>query len=93
MQAALSAVFPAAAQAGRVSMERIDTDTDLRITEAHVRRWFGPASGERRSYAERLAEQMRPDEVEQVEGWIRGQLLNRTVAWRRRTVLIRVAGR
>jgi len=93
LQAALSAAFPEEARAGRVSLERIDTDTDLRITEAHVRRWFSPASGERKSYAERLAERMQPDEVEQVEGWIRGQLLNRTVVWRRRTVLIRVAGR
>ena len=78
---------------GGVSMDRIDTDTDLRITEAHIRRWFSPAPGARKSYAERLAEQMQPDEVEQVEGWIRGQLLNRTVVWRRRTVLIRVGGR
>ena len=72
-------------------MERIDTDTDLRITDAHIRRWFGPALGERKSYTERLAEGMQPEEVEQVESWIRGQLLNQTVVWRRRTVLIRVA--
>ena len=93
LQAALTAAFPAETQAGRVSIERIDTDTDLRITDAHIRRWFGPALGKRKSYAERLAERMQPSEVEQIESWIRGQLLNQTVAWRRRTVLIRVAGR
>ena len=93
LQAALSAAFPTETQAGRVSSERIDTDTDLRITDAHIRRWFGPALGKRKSYAERLAERMQPSEVEQIESWIRGQLLNQTVAWRRRTVLIRVAAR
>jgi len=93
LQAALSAAFPEEAQAGRILMEWISADTDLRITDAHIRRWFGPASGERKSYAERLAERMQPHEVEQVEGWIRGQLLNQTVVWRRRTVLIRVAAR
>ncbi len=93
LQAALTAAFPAERQAGRVSIERIDTDTDLRITDAHIRRWFGPALGKRKSYVERLAERMQPSEVEQVESWIRGQLLNQTVVWRRRTVLIRVAER
>ena len=38
-------------------------------------------------------ERTQPDELEQIESWIRGQLLNRTVVWRRRTVLIRVGGR
>ena len=93
LQAALSAAFPEETQAGRVSIERIDTDTDLRITDAHIRRWFGPALGDRKSYAERLAEQMQPSEVQQIESWIRGQLLNQTVVWRRRTVLLRVASR
>ena len=93
MEAALFAAFPAQAQSGRVSIERIDADTDVLISEGMVRRWFGPALGDRRSYAERLAEGMGPEEVEQIEGWVRGQLLNRTVPWRRRTVLLRVAGR
>ena len=92
MEAALFAAFPAQAQSGRVSIERIDADTDVLISEGMVRRWFGPALGDRRSYAERLAEGMGPEEVEQIEGWVRGQLLNRTVPWRRRTVLLRVAG-
>ena len=93
LQAALCVVFPEEAQAGRVSMERIDTDTDVRITDTLIQRWFGPSLGERRSYAERLAERMQPAEVEQIENWIRGQLLNRTVVWRRRTALMRVASR
>ena len=92
LQAALCDAFPEEAQAGRVSMESIDTDTDVRISDALIRRWFGPALGERKSYAERLAERMQPSEVEQLERWIRGQLLNRTVVWRRRTALMRVAG-
>ena len=92
IEAALFAAFPAQAQSGRVSIERIDADTDVLISEGMVRRWFGPALGDRRSYAERLAEGMGPEEVEQIEGWVRGQLLNRTVPWRRRTVLLRVAG-
>ena len=93
LEAALFAAFPAQAQSGRVSIERIDADTDVLISEGLVRRWFGPALGDRRSYAERLVEGMGPEEVEQIEGWIRGQLLNRTVSWRRRIVLLRVAGR
>ena len=93
LRAALSAAFPQEAQAGRVSLERIDTGMDVRITDALIRRWFGAALGERRSYAERLAERMRPSEVEQVESWLRGQLLNRTVVWRRRAALLRVASR
>ena len=90
LEAALFAVFPEEAQAGRLSLERIDTDTDLRITEAVIRRWFGPSSGERKSYVERLAQRAQPAEVGEIESWIRAQLLNQTVAWRRRTVLIRV---
>ncbi len=93
IEAALFAAFPAQAQSGRVSIERIDADTDVLISEGMVRRWFGPALGDRRSYAERLAEGMGPEEVEQIEGWVRGQLLNRTLLWRRRTVLLRVAAR
>ena len=93
LEAALFAAFPAQAQSGRVSIERVDADTDVLISEGMVRRWFGPALGGRRSYAERLAEGMGPEEVEQIEGWVRGQLLNRTVLWRRRTVLLRVAER
>ena len=91
LHAALCAAFPEEAQSGRVSLQRIDTDTDMRITDALIRRWFGPALAARRSYAQRLAERMQPDEVEQIESWIRGQLRNRTVVWRRRTVLMRVA--
>ncbi len=93
LEAALFAAFPAQAQSGRVSIERFDADTDVLISEGMVRRWFGPAPGGRRSYAERLAAGMGPEEVEQIEGWVRGQLLNRTLPWRRRTVLLRVAGR
>ena len=93
LRAALSAAFPAAVQAGRVSLEWIDTDTDMRITDAHIGRWFGPALGARRSYAERLAERMQPSEVGEIENWISGQLLNRTVTWRRRTVLMQAASR
>ena len=43
--------------------------------------------------AERRDERMGPDEVGEIENWVRGQLLNQTVVWRRRTVLIRVAER
>ena len=49
LQAALCAAFPEEAQAGRVSLERIDTDTDVRITDTLIRRWFGPALGDRKS--------------------------------------------
>ena len=44
-------------------------------------------------FCQRPADGMGPEEVEQIEDWITGQLLNRTVPWRRRTVLLRVAGR
>ncbi len=91
LETALFAAFPEETRAGRVSMERIDTDMDVRITEAVIRRWFGPSLGKRKSYGERLAERMRPAEIRHIESWIREQLLNQTVVWRRRAALIQVA--
>lgn len=43
-------------------------------------------------FCQRPADGMGPEKVEQIEGLITGQLLNWTVPWRRRTVLLRVAG-
>lgn len=91
--AAVCAAFPEEERAGRVSLTLIDTDMDVRVTDGLIGRWFGAAQGERRSYAERLGERMQADEIAEIERWIRGQLLNRTVVWRRRTALIRVASR
>lgn len=92
LRSALFAAFAQEGQAGRVSMEWVDTDTELRITADLIGRWFGAAVGGRSSYAERLAEQMEPDEVGEIKDWITGRLLNRTVVWRRRTALLQVAG-
>lgn len=41
---------------------------------------------------QRLGDRLAPEEVEQIEGWVSGQLLALIVPWRRRTVLLRVAG-
>ena len=43
--------------------------------------------------AERRAERMGPDEVGEIESWVREQLLNRSAAGCRCTVVLRAAGR
>lgn len=42
---------------------------------------------------QRLGDRLAPEEDEQIECWVSGQLLDLIVPWRRRTVLLRVAGR
>ncbi len=43
-------------------------------------------------FCQQLDERPGPEEDEQIEGWVSGQLLALIVPWRRRTVLLRVAG-
>lgn len=90
LESALAGAFPAQAAAGKVSVEPVDATTDVRVTEAVFQRWFAPSDGGRKSYGERLLAQLSAEEVAEVEAWLRGGLLNQTVAWRRRTLLIRV---
>ncbi len=71
-----------------VSVEK--TSTEIQVTKAVLARWFGPGRPEKPSYAQRLATQLSPDEIEQVTKLFSVQLLNRTVAWHSQTALVRV---
>ena len=70
----------------------VDSVLELQVTPALLGRWFGAATGERPSYAQRLAEKLSKAEVEAVEQLVRRQLLQQRVQWRSRTALVRGVG-
>ena len=53
----------------------------MQISEATVARWFSQSSGEKPSYAERLAAELSSEETEQVQKLFERQLVGQTVAW------------
>ncbi|MBX3052327.1 MAG: AAA family ATPase [Caldilineaceae bacterium] len=61
---------------------------DMQVTPALLARWFGPATGERPSYAQRLAEKLTKEEVDTIEALVRAQLLHQQIRWESRTALI-----
>jgi putative ATPase len=78
---------------------RVEFTTETEITEVRVSagllaRWFDdtpPDAGivdGRPSYAQRLAAQLIPAEIEQIRALFQRQLLNQTVAWHSRTVYV-----
>ena len=54
----------------------------MRITDALLNRWFASTGEARPSYRQRLAAQLSPDELAQVEALFRRQLRGKTVPWR-----------
>jgi putative ATPase len=68
----------------------VDSATELQVTPALLGRWFGPATGGRPSYAQRLAESLTKAEVDAVEALARRQLLQQRVRWCSRTALVTV---
>jgi putative ATPase len=53
----------------------------MQVTAGVIERWFAPATGERPSYGERLAQQLSADELMAVRTLFERQLLNQTVQW------------
>jgi putative ATPase len=62
--------------------EVMESESQVRITDALLHRWFASAGEARPSYRQRLAEHLSPDELVQVEALFRGQLRGRTSLWR-----------
>lgn len=74
-----------------VSLQLIDSQIDVQITDRMLQRWFEErVETERTSYAQRLAEHLSADEVEKIRQLIYGQLRGQSVSWRSRTALIQV---
>jgi hypothetical protein len=69
--------------------------TEVRVSAGLLARWFGESNGDGRpTYAQHLAAQLTPAEIEQVRALFQRQLLNQSVAWHSRTlyVVARAAG-
>ncbi|MBI3960555.1 MAG: AAA family ATPase [Chloroflexi bacterium] len=75
-------------QSGEVQV--VDSVMELQVTPVLLGRWFGAATGERPSYAQRLAERLTKAEVDAVEQLVRRQLLQQRVQWGSRTALVTV---
>ncbi len=67
----------------------VDEKSDVQISEATVARWFGESSGEKPSYAERLAATLSSAEIKKVQRLFEKQLVGQTVAWSGRVVYLR----
>ena len=76
-----------------ISALQYDTQVEeRRITAAHLERWFSTAmERERPSYANRLLTQLTAAELQQVEVYMRRQLLDHIVPWQTRLVYITAA--
>ena len=78
----LRAAFLAANLTG-VMVEGVESIAEARISPALLDRWFSPApSGERLSYAQRLAARLNGDELAVVEALYRRKLTGAAVGWR-----------
>ncbi len=66
-----------------VRVEAVETVAETRIGPATLDRWFGPTTtGERPSYAQRLAARLEADELAVVEALYRRKLTGAVVSWR-----------
>ena len=81
-----AAAFSAAGLAVETSLE--DEQTDMQVTPALLARWFGAGEAGKPSYADRLAVQLSPAEVAQVQALMQRQLGGQVVAWGSRTVYL-----
>jgi putative ATPase len=69
--------------------------TEVRVSAGLIARWFGDgataangAADNRPTYAQHLAAQLSPAEIEQIRALFQRQLLNQTVAWHSRTLYL-----
>ncbi len=72
----------------RGDVELLDGAMELQVTPLLLARWFGPALGDRPSYAQRLVEKLAKEEADAVESLVRRQLLQQRVQWHSRTALV-----
>jgi putative ATPase len=68
--------------------EVMESESQVRITDALLNRWFAPAGEARPSYRQRLAEHLSPDELAQVETLFRGQLRGQIIPWQTKWLLL-----
>jgi putative ATPase len=68
--------------------EVTETESQVRITEALLDRWFAPAGEDRPSYRQRLGDHLSPDDLAQVEALFRRQLRGQIVPWRSQRLLL-----
>ncbi len=73
-----------------VEHEAVDEASEVQIGEATVARWFGPSSGGKPSYGERLAAALSSEEIEAVRALFERQLVGQTVSWSGRLVYLTV---
>ena len=78
------------ADAGIAAQVRTEDETsDLQITPQVLARWFGPAAGDRPSYADNLAAGgLTPAEIERIRALLSQQLANAAVPWAGRTAYV-----
>ncbi len=81
-----TALWPAAGFTVASAAE--DESSEVRITAGLLERWFAPTGDDRPSYAQHLAAQLSPPEIDQVREIFRRQLLNQTVWWRSRVLFL-----
>lgn len=73
----------------RVELNSETEITEVRVSAGLLERWFGTNSADGRpTYAQHLAAQLSPAEIEQVRALFQRHLLNQTVAWHSRTVYL-----
>ena len=79
----------------KVSLERMQNQTDIHITSGLLTRWFSstPVEIEKLSYCDRLAQFLSKTEVAAIQQAFKLQLQNQTVNWQSQVVLITAVSR
>lgn len=73
----------------RVELTSETEITEVRVSAGLLARWFGDSAADGRpTYAQHLAAQLSPAEIEQVRALFQCQLLNQSVAWHSRTLYV-----
>lgn len=68
--------------AGLATTIRLEADdSEVQVTPTVIERWFAPAKGERPSYIDHLANQLKPAEIAQVRTLFVRQLQGQTIRW------------
>ena len=70
------------------TVELIETESLVHISDALLNRWFASAGEARPSYRQHLAGHLHPDEISQIEALFRSQLRDKTVPWRAKRLIL-----
>ncbi len=71
-----------------VAAEIMETESQVRITDDLLNRWFAPVGKGRPSYRQRLGDFLTPPELDQVETHFRRQLRGQIAPWRMQWVIL-----